>query len=845
VYVLIVILRVGHKRNSGFILKARPSKKLYTKDREQLIEEVIKIKQAYECFRDENEQLKIIEAQMVREIEGKNIAIKTLLKETNTSGPIKLKTQKHLTIALKKQIKSLREDLKNRDEKIAVFNRNPKITRIGELEIEQQILIEEIERLKLAIQEIINQRMGGYKKEEILQMRDTIQQQAILIDDMNEDKIKLTVTMKEKEGQLRELKALISKLDKNMNKLKAKSEGSNKKKKEFKEIAKEIKKLKEQLLNIKVLARDRQQIESQQKIDQLLKKQEETNDIVNQKTKRLRELEDRMANENAKLEKHINEASELKDKISKYKNNISKNCTSQILPIVKLQDIYKTFWTVKLLLMDKHIPPKDIHKTFFELYKDEDVISIYELSRILGREFKGLDVIKMARFVIEDNKSSSIEYDQTLEVKFKIVMKQLLNLLGDYEIPNPENRELMRQGLDMKFNVNSLSLQEKFKSLEKGKMTLKVFEKVLDELKVNLEPREKSYCVYLMYEKTKDIDKLQYEPLIEIVKDKSESGYDDNFDKESKGTEYKEDFASDKEESNKQTEEYKDDFNPEEEKLQKEDSVEEVQKSELAEKELNDENPYADDYTADNECQEEPQDIGINEEQLVKIVDEGLRAIWQQIKVSGETVDSLFGKAAIQQKVEGQQITVIPAKVFLSGVQKLNIEGLTEIHQTFMVKALAIDEEERFINYSDLVQILNDYDMKEMNAEDLDFNSLDSVSLVILLLLTDHLIASDVPIYDLLENCIYTQAVSGPNGTQREIEAIDAEGFFEVLQKMGIELETDKHENLQRFLAIVPEDIEKLSLDKLAEAMRIFATDEKLREEANKHYAEVLNENRE
>eukprot|EP00826_Nyctotherus_ovalis_P000873 TRINITY_DN10066_c0_g7_i1.p1 TRINITY_DN10066_c0_g7~~TRINITY_DN10066_c0_g7_i1.p1 ORF type:complete len:483 (-),score=161.92 TRINITY_DN10066_c0_g7_i1:156-1604(-) len=479
------------------------------------------------------------------------------------------------------------------------------------------------------------------------------------------------------------------------------------------------------------------------------------------------------------------------------------------------------------------------------------MISIHELHRVLARkgEFKDCDTLKVARFLIEPANLSSIEYNQKLETKFEVALKKLLELLGDYEIVGLDKEE-MRQRVGSQLGVNSAALLDKFKSVEKkGKVTFDAFEKILSDLKVSLDPVEKSYCVYAMYEKTKNLDKLQYEFLLEILKEKSECAYGDDFDKESKTSKHKENFASDKESShaenlNKQEEpnkeeEYEDDFN-EEEKVHKEDSAEKA--SELEEKELNDENPYADEYAAEDQHQEALQDLEISGEQLTKILDEGLTAILRQMQALEINLESLFGDSITQETVEGQQTNVIPTKSFLAEIKKLNIEGLSEVHQVCLVEALAIDEGKNFIKFDDLEQILNDYDLHNMGIEGLDYSSLDGLSLVLLLALTDHLIANKTPLYVLLEDYIYTQPVTGPNGTQRTVEAIEAEGFFKALKVIGIELEAEKHENLQRFLAIVSDDVERLSVDKLGEAIRKFATNEQLREEAQRHYEELLDE---
>lgn len=311
-------------------------------------------------------RLREIEAQFRNEIEGKNIAIKTLLKQVRSEegNPIKTTGQRHLITALKKQIKSIKEEIREKNGKINLINRTPKITRIEELEVEEQIIAEEIERLRSMIEEVHRQRMGGYSEEEIRQMNDTVHQQAVLIANINGENERMAKLIREKEEKLTKLKKLINQLGKSIDKFKSKGEENSKLKKNFKEVTREIKKLKEELSFIKAIPKDKQLIECQQTICQLLKKQDETTDVLNEKRRILNDLEMKLALEKSKMKKYVNEASELKVNIERYKEKIEDNNTDlkKSIPIVNRKELDRIIWYIKLTLMEQGILPGSIHK---------------------------------------------------------------------------------------------------------------------------------------------------------------------------------------------------------------------------------------------------------------------------------------------------------------------------------------------------------------------------------------------------------------------------------------------------------------------------------------------------
>ena len=329
----------------------------------------MKIRQEYEYLLTENERLKIIENQFRQEIEGKDLAIRSLLRKINNKDGdfTKLKGQKHLTIALKKQIRVLREELKSKNAKIDFINRNPKITKIGELEIEQQIITDEIIRLKEMLDQIKNQRMGGYSENEIEQMAETVHKQSVLISSIKDEHKKFITMINNRQQTHNQIKNYIVQLTKDINKLKSKNEENTKERKDFKRISRESKKLKDQLSFIKSLPKNSQQVEYQQRIKELLKKQEEATDNLNEKTKILEDLESKATSTKTKIEKYKKEASDLTKKINEYENKLEteRKSMQDELPIVKREEIQKIVWVIKMALIEQGISNNNIRSVWF------------------------------------------------------------------------------------------------------------------------------------------------------------------------------------------------------------------------------------------------------------------------------------------------------------------------------------------------------------------------------------------------------------------------------------------------------------------------------------------------
>ena len=454
----------------------------------------------------------------------------------------------------------------------------------------------------------------------------------------------------------------------------------------------------------------------------------------------------------------------------------------------------------------------------------------------MRRRNKEFDIIKLARYLIEPSNVSLVQFNETLEEEFSVVIKQLIQLIGEYELPSSSKKDIIKKSALTSFEPIISNLKEKLKNNEnkKGEITIEVFEKELANLNIKLGSIEKSFCVYIMYENTKNVDRLQYETLIESLK--SENFYKNDFEEDKNSITNKE-FQSEKEELN----DYNDDFDTE-----KEEEKPQVDKN-FEQKD----NPYNDNEYENygendmiiNKMEPMDKEIEINEDQLMEIAQNYFKAIADYIKINEITLDSLFNSEIIQENIDGEPTNLITTKVFATKIREMKLEGLDDIKEACLIKILPTDETETYIRLNDLAQILEDYEgNEEIEYENLDYTMLDEASMIIIFALTDHLIKESISIYDLFNKYLSNELINDENGEQNEIEVVEALNFFNIIKEIGIDMEGNGHENLKEFLAVSPNNSEKLSFNKIKTAVGKFATDENLRKEAQRQYMKLANE---
>jgi len=237
--------------------------------------------------------------------------------------------------------------------------------------------------------------------------------------------------------------------------------------------------------------------------------------------------------------------------------------------------------------------------------------------------------------------------------------------------------------------------------------------------------------------------------------------------------------------------------------------------------------------------------------QLEKMSEDELRLVFQRAyakissKINGskKSVEEIFSEATYPKKIEGEEVIVIKSKDLIKICkEQLNVI-LDPIERTCFVKMLSIDDDE-LIKIQDLAQLIKGFSEGEDfegEEEEMNYKELDKISMVLMFALTEYMNNSKITFHDLFADHIYKQEVQIDSG-QLEIDIINSEDFFEVLNKIGISMENKEHDNLKAFLYIDPEYPNKLVVKKLKKTIEEFGSSDELRNYAYTCYKEFADD---
>ena len=266
-------------------------------DKEYLQDETVKLKKSMHEFRNRNYKLKSKVAQCDKQLAEKDKAIHELLDQISSTKPNtalpKGTKNTHLINALKKQVRETREDIRGKEREIKKFMKSLKITRIQEIEVEIKMFADECTRLKHIIEEVMKQKAESYTPEDIITFKNKIAQQDAYIAGISQNNAAITEEIKKKDKDVSKWNNMIAKLKKRLNKLETDSKDNLKNKKQVNDTKREVQKLKEQITILKSSSKDKDILSSKLRIDELLKKNNELNEKLNQKQKVLKELEEK------------------------------------------------------------------------------------------------------------------------------------------------------------------------------------------------------------------------------------------------------------------------------------------------------------------------------------------------------------------------------------------------------------------------------------------------------------------------------------------------------------------------------------------------------------------------
>ena len=338
------------------------------KDKEQLYDDVANLRMSFNACQEENTILRENAAMYEKESEEKDWVIKDLLKKLDAkNGPInKPKYGTHLISGLKAHIKKLQDEVKTEEKKISLIKRQPKFIQLGEMEVTIQILKEEEERLNEMLQDIIQKRTGGHTEEDIKAMNNTVYDQNIALESMKVENNNLTNSLQQHENAYIQITDRISKIEKNIVKLKQRHQEDLNNKKELKKLNSEIKKMNDDLITLKMKPKSKQEADILTNLTRILKEKRDLKQILIQKNNEMKELEEKSKSLSTTQGKQLEKLVELREKARKYEVEVQEERRNEPknLPLIKFEEINKFVWNIKLDLMDKQIPADNVNKVF-------------------------------------------------------------------------------------------------------------------------------------------------------------------------------------------------------------------------------------------------------------------------------------------------------------------------------------------------------------------------------------------------------------------------------------------------------------------------------------------------
>eukprot|EP00831_Metopus_contortus_P003408 TRINITY_DN11254_c0_g1_i2.p1 TRINITY_DN11254_c0_g1~~TRINITY_DN11254_c0_g1_i2.p1 ORF type:complete len:335 (-),score=69.70 TRINITY_DN11254_c0_g1_i2:74-1078(-) len=233
-------------------------------DHLQLYDEARKLMKKMNMSKEENLQLRTKMQLCDQELERKDKMIHELLEQLNQrhgGGMIRQTrsgSETHLVSALRRQTRELKDEIKAKEEEMKALNKNLKITKIQEMDIEIKMFSDECTRLKHIIEEISNQKAASYSEQDIAAIEIRIQDQEAYLNRLRGENDQLGTILKKKEDEAKHWKDMSEKLEKKISRLEAESKENLKQKRLSMESKREMQRLKEQLTILKNDIKDKE-----------------------------------------------------------------------------------------------------------------------------------------------------------------------------------------------------------------------------------------------------------------------------------------------------------------------------------------------------------------------------------------------------------------------------------------------------------------------------------------------------------------------------------------------------------------------------------------------------------
>ena len=245
----------------------------------------------------------------------------------------------------------------------------------------------------------------------------------------------------------------------------------------------------------------------------------------------------------------------------------------------------------------------------------------------------------------------------------------------------------------------------------------------------------------------------------------------------------------------------------------------------------------------ESENMKNSKEFNMNEDQMIELAQSLFGKIAEKMKENNISTRDLFINVVKNENVDGEIEEIITSEDFIKAIKSLNISNIEESQFPSLIAILSINDDHEIIKLADIVQILTDFGVTEGGVKaskkiGLDLKSLDSISMIIMLAMTEYLVKNNVPLYDLLGDKLYQQKIKSKE-KQANVELINSDDLFGILKGIGIGIDDPDPENLKKFLCLDKKYPDKISIKKLKTAINEFATNEELRLTAQAKYKEL------
>jgi len=515
-------------------------------EKERLYEDTLHLKQNINGLKEENLKLKTKNLNLERENAKLVKAMEKMGSYTTQFGK---QPESTLIVALKKQVKEQKEELKAKHDEIEAMKRSAKMTRVQEIEIELKTYMDENIRLKNAFEELMRLK-PEIKPEDYNMLEERYYQQGNLIETLQRDHARITSEIKyleEENYNLRVAKDHESKVVQNQ-------------KSEISKLKKQVKDKDQKLQNaykaelsgynrnafLKNEERSKADIDDHELKRQLEQKDKTIEDLRHKlnaagkgnhgpqnQTGEINKIKEQYAELESKYRALLNVHYPSDDKkrpsegrpSSKFEGDLSVESRDDSRGGKKVKRVHPEVasdlgYELSLKLRIRRVHLEEILKQF---ERSGSKLSIHDLRSMLAQEpFKIKDennALLLARYLVEPRDEETLTLDLNRTHDTTTIKNLFRKLVGNYTLLDEDEAKEMGEDLGEIISKYEESLQTQFAMMPESKtgyLSSEQIAQAFDELDISIDPKEFEYLIMNLYEYTGNLKRLDFMKMFEI-----------------------------------------------------------------------------------------------------------------------------------------------------------------------------------------------------------------------------------------------------------------------------------------------------------------------------------------